>query len=472
MRTPPWNLAAKLGIVLFLLVAGAIGIVYATIVPRLESRLVDTTLGELRQAAEGQVELFSQVASPEQAQTVADALDTQVNARVAVLGELSAGTLVPLADSRSPLNAKDLVSNQVALDAAESNAPAQGRTMRDGQEYAEVARPIAPNAVLLLSAPLEDRLSTVGVVRRDIILFGGVALAASWLVGAFAALKFARRIRRLEAAADRIAGGDFSAPVVDTGQDEVAELARSFDRMRERLAQLDSARREFIANASHELRTPLFALGGFLELLADEDLDEATRRDFLNSARGQVERLTRLAGDLLDLSRLDADQVGLVSEPVDLAGTAASLAAEFGPVADSSGHALSIAVPDEAMALGDAERILRVGRSLVENALRHTPPGTAIEVRAGIWVDRAELSVHDDGPGVPDEEQERVFDRFYRGEHSSPEGSGIGLAIARELAQRMGGAIELRSEPGSTTFTLVLKRAPATAAFSRENALV
>ena len=80
--------------------------------------------------------------------------------------------------------------------------------------------------------------------------------------------------------------------------------------------------------------------------------------------------------------------------------------------------------------------------------------------------------MHDDGPGIPEAEQERVFDRFFRGEGSSPEGSGIGLAIARGLAQRMGGGIELRSQPGSTTFTLVLKRVPAAAPFSRENVLV
>ena len=94
---------------------------------------------------------------------------------------------------------------------------------------------------------------------------------------------------------------------------------------------------------------------------------------------------------------------------------------------------------DDVLALGDAEQVLRIGRSLVENALRHTPAGTRIELRAAIWVDRAELSVHDDGPGIPEAEQQRVFDRFFRGEGSSPEGSGIGLAIARELAQRMGG---------------------------------
>ncbi len=368
MRSPPWSLAVKLGLVLFLLVAGALTIVYLTVVPRLESRIVDTTINELNQASQLQAELFAG-SDIQASQGGAGLLDSQVNARVAVLGELSGTTLVPVADSRSSLAATDLVNNEVALAAARSNAPAQGRTQRDGREFAEVARPIGEDYVLLVSAPLADRLSAVDVVRRDLLLFGGVALAASWLVGALAALKFARRIRRLEVAADHIAGGDFSAPVVDDGQDEVAELARSFDRMRVQLAQLDGARREFIANASHELRTPLFAIGGFLELLADEDLDEATRRDFLESARGQVDRLTRLAGDLLDLSRLDADQIGSASEPIDLAETVAGLAAEFGAVADGSGHVMSVAVADDVLALGDAEQVLRIGRSLVENAL-------------------------------------------------------------------------------------------------------
>ena len=472
MRTPPWSLAVKLGLVLFLLVASALTIVYVTVVPRLESRIVDTTLNELKQASQLQAELFAGQSDAAQLQAVAGLLDSQVNARVAVFGELSRTTLVPVADSRSSLTATDLVNNEVALAAARANAPAQGRTQRDGREYAEVARPIGSEYVLLVSAPLADRFSAVDVVRRDLLIFGGVALAASWLVGALAALKFARRIRRLEVAADRIAGGDFSAPVVDDGQDEVAELARSFDRMRVQLAQLDGARREFIANASHELRTPLFAIGGFLELLADEDLDEATRRDFLDSARAQADRLTRLAGDLLDLSRLDADQVGPVSEPIDLADTVEAVAAGFRPVAEVSGHVISTAGPDEVAALGDVEHVQRIAAALVENALRHTPKGTHIELRAGIFVDRAELSVHDDGPGIPEGEQQRVFDRFFRGESSSPEGSGIGLAIASGLAQRMGGEIQLRSEPGSTTFTLVLERAPTPAPFSRENALV
>src|SRR5204862_1851064 len=135
------------------------------------------------------------------------------------------------------------------------------------------------------------------------------ALAASLLVGYLAASLFARRIRRLERAADRIAGGDFGEPVEDRGKDELGELATAFEEMRQRLAQLEHARREFIANASHELRTPLFSLGGFLELIENEDLEPRTQRDFLATMREQIDRLTKLATDLLDLSRLDAGRM-------------------------------------------------------------------------------------------------------------------------------------------------------------------
>src|SRR6266542_4275083 len=125
------------------------------------------------------------------------------------------------------------------------------------------------------------------------------------------ALPISRRIRRLERAADRIAGGRFDEPVRDSGGDELGDLAVAFDRMRVRLAQLDDARREFVANASHELRTPLFSLAGFLELMDDEELDESTKQEFLDQMREQVTRLTKLASDLLDLSRLDAGRMSV-----------------------------------------------------------------------------------------------------------------------------------------------------------------
>ena len=128
------------------------------------------------------------------------------------------------------------------------------------------------------------------VVKRRLLYATGVALAIAAILGSAAATLHARRIRRLERAANRIAEGEFDEPVVDLGDDELGELAAAFERMRVQLAQLDTARKEFVANASHELRTPLFSLAGFLELMADEDLDEETRAGFLATTREQVDR--------------------------------------------------------------------------------------------------------------------------------------------------------------------------------------
>jgi signal transduction histidine kinase len=283
----------------------------------------------------------------------------------------------------------------------------------------------------------------------------------------------AHRLRRLETAAERIAGGDFGAPIVDRGDDEIGQLASTFDRMRLQLAQLDTARKEFVANASHELRTPLFSLGGFLELLADEDLDEDTRREFLRTMQGQVERLTKLSTDLLDLSRLDAGQLRVEAEPVYLGDVVRQLADEFEHVAAASGHVLETDTGDDVWALADEERVAQIGRALLMNAIVHTPEGTNVAVRAARHGDRAELSVADDGPGIPESQRGVVFERFYRVEGGKASGSGLGLAIAWELARLMGGAVRLESADAGTVVTLDIpadgRDADPQHAFSREN---
>jgi signal transduction histidine kinase len=332
-----------------------------------------------------------------------------------------------------------------------------------------VARPLG-SYILLLSASLHDSLGNVHLVQRRLLLSGLLALAGVLLLGWGAATAFARRIRRLESAAERIAGGDFGAPVEDAGTDELGQLAGAFERMRRQLAQLDDARRAFIANASHELRTPLFSLGGFLELLDDDELDEATRREFLAEATTQVARLQKLAVDLLDLSRLDAGKLRVEREPVELDRLAAEVAREFAPIAARRRHVLETA-GEGASALADAERVAQIARILVDNALVHTPGGTSVRLRTSRSGRLVELAVLDDGPGVPPEEADRVFDRFARLNGAVAFGSGLGLAIARELATLMGGEIALESRPGRTVFAL---RLPAAAGepFSRENALV
>jgi signal transduction histidine kinase len=314
--------------------------------------------------------------------------------------------------------------------------------------------------LILLSDSLADPLSSVQLVERRIVIGGLIGLLVAALVGSAAASAHARRIRRLERAAERIASGRFDEPVVDRGKDELGELAAAFERMRVRLEKLDRARREFIANASHELRTPLFSLGGFLELMADEELDEETRQEFLATMREQVDRMTKLATDLLDLSRLDAGRMRLEHEPVDLGAVAQLLAEEFRVVAEQRRHPLEVVVEGRPIARADELRVLQIGRALVDNALVHTPPGTTVTLRAGADREHAFLEVQDDGPGVPSEHAPHVFDRFYRGEGAVASGSGLGLAIARELAGVMGGEVVLDSEPGRTVVRVLLGAAP------------
>src|SRR5439155_22746491 len=228
----------------------------------------------------------------------------------------------------------------------------------------EAAAPATPSFVVLVSNSIEDSLGSVALVKHRLLISALIALIAALALGYAGARIFARRIRRHERAAERIASGKFDEPVEDSSPDELGELARAFERMRQRLAGLEHARREFIANASHELRTPLFSLGGHLELLLDEELDDATREEFLIRMREQVERLTKLAGELLDLSRLDAGRLRVEREPVDLARVAELLVEEFEAVAQGTGHTLEHRLDGNAIGLGDQQRVLQVGRAL------------------------------------------------------------------------------------------------------------
>ncbi len=461
------SVGAQLSLALALVVAAALAIVYVALVPTLQRRLVDAKLNQLQGVARTLPLQWS--SNPLPVDDFVAATADSAGARSLVFAPLSLAplTLTVVADSQPGKNAANLLDDPIALRAMRPyRVVVTGTVERNGQRYAEAAVRLDPEGnVLLLTQSLRDTLADVQLVRQRLLLAGAAALIASIAIGFGAAAVFARRIRRLERAADRIAGGDFSQQVVDPASDELGELARAFDRMRGRLAQLDDARRAFIANASHELRTPLFSLGGFLELLQDEELDEQTRAEFITTMTQQVERLTKLATDLLDLSRIDAGRLVVEAEPLDLAVLARSLADEFRGVAQATDHALEVDAEGETLASADPDRTLQIGRILLENAVRHTPPGTRIRLRVR---PPAELVVEDDGPGIPPEDTERVFERFTRLDATSASGSGLGLAIARELADVMGGKIGLDSRRGRTLFTLVLPAAEP-AAFSREN---
>jgi signal transduction histidine kinase len=470
----PGGIRVKLSLALLAIVGGALLAAYAIVVPSLERRLVTAKLDQLQSDAGALAVNYATFAAQNNLRLgdFVDGAGFLSNARVVVFGvsgSTGRPTLLSLADS-SAVGGPEMESDPTALEAAKRVRIVRSRVSHDGREYGEVAVPLLTGGnVLLLSSSLSDQLATVALVKRRLLYATVVALLIAVVLGFAVAAFHARRLGRLQRAAERIAEGAFDEPVVDNGADEVGQLAASFDRMRVQLAQLDRARKEFVANASHELRTPLFSLAGFLELLADEDLDETTRREFLATTRSQVERLTKLATDLLDLSRMDVGRIRIEHEEVNLAEVAAVVVEDLGALADASGHTLLLDTDTEAWALADEERVQQIARSLAGNALVHTPAGTTVRLSVERRGDRVTLAVADDGPGIPPEHLDRVFQRFYRVEGGQASGSGLGLAIAHELAGRMGGSVTVVSRPGATAFTLDLPaeqaqlRAPAPA---------
>jgi len=295
--------------------------------------------------------------------------------------------------------------------------------------------------------------------RGSILLGGLIASLIALALGFYSAKLVTRRVNRIEDAARAVADGDFAVRIPVDSSGQLGQLARTFNEMQRRLAELDSARKQFIANASHELRTPIFSLGGFVELLEEEDPSPEEREEFVRTMRRQIERLTKLTADLLNLSQLDAGGIEMTLGSVDLSALAREVAREFGARAELHASRLELRTPDRpVIATADPERVRQVVRILLDNALTHTPEGTGITVTVYSIDQRAELTVSDDGAGIPQRVQKRIFERFFTADSAG--GSGLGLAIARELAQRMDGRIAISSSRRFTAFTLDLPQAP------------
>jgi two-component system OmpR family sensor kinase len=290
-----------------------------------------------------------------------------------------------------------------------------------------------------------------------------IALVPALVTGIYFAMVATQRIRKIQDAVHKVSEGDFGARIPVDSSGQLGQLARTFNEMQRRLAELDNARKQFIANASHELRTPIFSLGGFVELLEEDEPTPEEREEFVRTMRQQIDRLTKLTADLLNLSQLDAGGIVMIPSSVDLTEVARSVAREFGPRADLRGSRLELRTPDhQVMATADPERVRQIVRILLDNALTHTPEGASVTVTVYSVNRRAELTVSDDGAGIPQRVQARIFERFYTANPSG--GSGLGLAIARELAQRMDGRISITSTRRFTAFTLDLPPGPAEAA--------
>ena len=451
-------------------------------------------------------------------------------------------------------------------------------TTRTGR-YAATAVPLVGNGtvagVVLVIAPLRDVDAAVAAVQRQLFFATVLAMGVSLLLGYLASYFIARRLKRIERSAEAIAGGDLTATVPATVEDEIGQLAATFNIMAVRLrgafaqveyerdrvevllndlsegviglseegtvtianpasaelldepvpvgagldetfpadvaeawhesrredetqavvfvhgertleattypvagaadftsivvlrdvtsqARLERARRDLIANASHEFKTPLFSLAGFLELIDEGNVNADEQREFLQLMRQQVDRLRNLAVSMLDLSRVEAGSIEMQPEDVDLEAVARSVLDEFQVQAQAKELTLAVDDGEAVTAWCDEQRLAQVLRALVDNAVKFSPQGSSVRVATRAEPAWATIVVSDDGPGIPAAELPHVFERFHRGseERATTSGAGLGLSIARELTEKMGGSVRADSGGGGASFSVRLPRAP------------
>jgi signal transduction histidine kinase len=398
-------------------------------------------------------------------------LGSQANARVLV-----GNRALVLEDERTPgfledtdLFADFLPAQLVALRAMREGVPVIDIRGDSSSVGVPLYDPEGLTGVVVAERRVTEVTTLVGQVRNAFLAAAGVGLLVAALLATGLSSTLLRRLARLRAAALRITASGPDAPPMphDDRRDEVGDLARALARMQEELRRQETARRAFVSTASHELRTPLTMLQGTMELLeedlADGRVDLSDAQEQVATARRQLRRLSALAGELLDLSRLDA-AVPLRSEPVELGELARAVAAEFDLRAREHDVVVDVVPPDgPSWGRGDPDAVARVVRILLDNALRYGPPGEAVSVVAGASGPMATVEVADRGPGVPAQEREHIFERFHRGSGAGSEGGfGLGLAIGRELAVRMSGDLRLvvadPPEPGAS-FVLSLPTA-------------
>jgi signal transduction histidine kinase len=290
--------------------------------------------------------------------------------------------------------------------------------------------------------------------RRDILITGVVALLAAMIASALFARRVSKPIIELRDAAQSLADRDFSAQPKIEAPGEVGELAASLNQLSVRLESLEATRRDFVANVSHELRTPLTVVSGFAETLAEDELNNATRKEFAGMIVTNTKRMQRIVDDLLDLSRIESG--GWIPKPenVDLAESVGEVVASLSPSILENGPAIRTYIPPAASAArADRTAVRQILTNLVENAIRHTPQGVITIFSEkdphGVW-----LGVRDTGEGISEEHLPRIFERFYRvdsGRSREQGGTGLGLAIVRHMAEAHGGRIRASSRVGEGT---------------------
>ena len=299
------------------------------------------------------------------------------------------------------------------------------------------------------------------LVARPLGVIGLLVFAVTVLVGVWLARSITTPIRQMTRASAAMARGDYAQTVEVQGDDEVARLGKAFNQMAREVDRAHRMQRDFLVNVSHDLKTPLTSIQGFAQAMVDGSL--TTREDYAKAGGiiyAESDRMRRLIGQLIDLARLQGGVAQLARDPLDLLPLLAIAANTARERAQAAGLEFITRLPDALPSVtGDATRLEQVVNNLLDNAVKYTPAGGQVELSAAAGPEVVAVSVRDTGPGIPREDQARVFERFYRGDRAraGDGGSGLGLAIVREIVQAHGGRVQVESQVGrGTTMTVLL----------------
>lgn len=338
------------------------------------------------------------------------------------------------------------------------------RIPRDEQrDLAVVSRRLSGGAMLQIARSTDNRAVLLAPLRHTMWLAGTAAVLLSAVGGAWLAWRAIKPVQAVAATAHRIvATGDLSARVEGVQRnDEVGDLVRQFNTLLERNGSLLRAMREALDNVAHDLRTPLTRLRAGAEMALQQTDNPEGSREALADCIEETDRIQRLLETLLDISAAENGVLRLQREPLDVGALLQSVAELYALVAEEKSIAIEVAPGAGASLEGDPTRLRQVVANLVDNAVKYTPAGGKVTLAAETRENRVFISVRDTGPGIPAEEQDKIWQRLYRGDHSrSQRGLGLGLAMVKALVEAHGGRVTVANQPaGGAAFTVELPEA-------------
>ena len=315
--------------------------------------------------------------------------------------------------------------------------------------------------VLLYSSPIQDMMQRVYSLQDQMILYFLCAAAAAMVIALFFSRILTRPIVSLTRSIQRMGRGDFSVRVPEKGSGELRRLSETFNIMSEKLEMLDQSRNQFVSNASHELKTPLATMKILLEsIIYQPDMDSDMRTEFLTDINKEIDRLNSIIGDLLTLVSMDSKTMRLNRTTFSFAQLVTDNAHRLELVMKQRKQELKLQLSDRCEMYADNAKLTQVVYNLLENASKYTQEGGTIRVRLIRSGRDAILTVSDNGPGIPKEDQAHIFDRFYRVDKARSRetgGTGLGLSIVHQMVLMHGGTVSVDSEEGKgSTFTVEL----------------